>query len=239
MKNKNLIIKYSMLSSLSTFNKNNSRLFAPTVNPNWNQFTYTISGSNFVGTAGSYPIQFNNTGTTTQGNITNFNIANHQGTGKQTTIYIKAKTNNNVQNARWLTISKDFTTLSDFMNIVQPNGSLMQSFNCCLFQGSGTNLDFSTTNILPAVNQYAHVFFTLNGSTGKQQWFIYSQAGNLIYTSTQANYTPSTLFNNVVNATYARDKFSTTRYNITIGNGGWFNTCLTSQEMADTVALNT
>jgi hypothetical protein len=26
---------------------------------------------------------------------------------------------------------------------------------------------------------------------------------------------------------------------VTIGNGGWFNTCLTSQEMADTVALNT
>ena len=135
-------------------------------------------------------------------------------------------------------LSKDFTTLSDFVNIVQPNGASLQSFNCCLYQGSSTNLDFATSNILPAVNQYAHVFLTLNGSTGKQRWYIYSQAGNLIYTSVEANYTASTLFANIVNANFARDKFGSTCYNVTVGNSGWYNIVLTSQQMQDAVNAN-
>ena len=114
----------------------------------------------------------------------------------------------------------------------------MRSFNCCLYQGSGSNLDFATTNILPNVNEYAHVFLTLNGSTGKQQWYIYSQAGNLIYTSSQANYTASTLFNNIVNASFARDKFGSTCYNVTVGRAGWYNTVLSGTEMQNQVTAN-
>lgn len=225
-----------MLSSLSTFNQVNKKLL--TSGSPFTQFTYTITGANYVGTPGQYPIQFNNSGTSTYGSITNFSISNFQGSSKQTTIYIKAKTNNSVQNCRWLVLSKDFSTLSDFLNIVQPNGANLRSFNCCLYQGSSSNLDFATTNILPNNNEYAHIFLTLNGSTGKQQWYIYSQAGSLIYTSAQANYTASTLFANVVNACFAKDKFSSTCYNVTIGNAGWYSSVLSGTDMQNVVNSN-
>jgi hypothetical protein len=194
-----------------------------------------MTGTNYTGTSGSYPITFNNPNT--YGTITNFTSANFN---NNVTLYIKVK-GTGVQ----LGVQICFQGAGGFMTIALANatkgaflyyqpGIMGNSTQRYITPGNtnATNPDINTNS-----NNFFHTFVKFNISSKTVTTIMYSVNGTLRYTSPDYVYPSGWVSFNSFSLAKPAPDISVSGYS-TIQFAGWYNDLLTSVQMQTIVTNN-
>lgn len=211
----------------------------------YTQFTYTITGTDFTGTAGQYPIHFNplavaHSSGTTRGNITNFTKANAQ--NLNFTFYIKgAFKSTSPASHRMFSF---YRGVNDGNNNVALAFGITSGANRLLYTSNSESVGHSLfTPIDPAIpltnrNDYIHTFIRYNKDTSTSSWYFYSINGTLLFNSDELPYNPLTFMNLITTFQFAKHMAVTGTNNVLIGDAGWYDSVLDTTKMIQVVNQN-
>ena len=232
-----------MLSALSVSSCLFVNIKPPPVS-GFTRFQFTITGTDFTGgPANNYPITFNSSASTstTWGDITNFDKTNAQ--NQNITLYFKGK---------WLTTGTQiannprifaFTSntagdLANFINVTNAD-TIGKSINYTL-ASPGAFVDSVTGQVLTNATDYFHTFLRFNSSTGKFSYYFYKidSAATPLFNTGEITYVPATIMTNFTKYRLAYELFGNKGSWVTIGEAGWYNSVLTTENMQAVVKQN-
>lgn len=209
------------------------------------QFTYTITGSSFTGTAGQYPIHFNplavaHSSGNTRGNITNFTKANAQ--DQNFTFYIKG--------AFKSTSPASHRMFSFYRGVNDGNNNVALAFGITsgvrrlLYTSRSESVGHSVfTPLSPAIplthaTDYIHTFIRYNKDTSTSSWYFYTINGTLLFNTNELPYNPTTFMNSITTFQFAKHMAVVGTNNVLIGDAGWYDSVLDTTQMIQVVNQN-
>jgi hypothetical protein len=232
-----------MLSALSVSSCLFVNIKPPPVS-GFTRFQFTITGTDFTGgPANNYPITFNSSATasSTWGDISNFTKTNAQ--NNNITLYFKGKwlpTDGSILNNPriFAFTSNTIGDLNNFINVTNAD-NIGKSINYAL-ASPGAFVDGVTGQVLTNATDYFHTFLRFNSSTAKFSYYFYKNdsAATPLFNTGEITYVPATIMTNFTKYRLAYELFGNKGSWVTIGEAGWYNSVLTTENMQAVVKQN-